>query len=377
LNPARKVALACAAAALGVGGIAAATSLSARDWRLSALVRMSGSEPMAALARQTDPGFSFVHPQAHYDGVYFYAIARDPFARGDEHTKLDRAAYRYGHPGYGWLAWLVSAGRPGGVPAALFIVGLAGVAVAGYASSRLSEQLGWTPWGGLVVAVTPGIVFAITADTSEPVALAFASLGLLAWLREERRWAAAALAAGCFVKEPLLLVPAGLLLWELVRWARGGGPADLARRALPLLVGPLLYAGWYVYLRSTFGEWPFRQEAADYFAFPLYGWIDSMRRAASLAAQTFDRMQVGNAAVALIATVAVLLLIGLVRAARWKTPLDPVFILLALLVLSLNWLGVLYPKDLIRETAVPMALLPAVIAGARRIPEPAEPAPPR
>ena len=368
MDPARRIALACAAAALAVCGIAAATTLSARDGKLSALVRMSGSEPMAELARRTDPSFAFVHPQAHYDGVYFYAIARDPFARGDAHTRLDRAAYRYGHPGYGWLAWIVSAGRPGAVPAALLIVGLAGAGVAGYAGSRLAVQLGWTAWGGLVVALTPGIVFAVTVDTSEPVALALAFLGLLAWLRERPGWAAAALTAGCFVKEPLLLVPAGLLVWELIRWARGDGAADVARRALPLLAGPALYAGWYVYLRSTFGEWPFRQEAADYFAFPLAGWIDSMRRAAALAAQDFDRMQVGNAAVPLIAVVGTMLLIGLVRAARLTTPIDPVFILLALLILSLNWLGVLYPKDLIRETAVPMALLPAVVVGTRGFP---------
>jgi hypothetical protein len=334
---------------------------------------MSDAEPLAALARQTDQSFAFVDPQAHYDGVYFYAIARDPFARGDEHTKIDRAAYRYGHPAYGWLAWVVSAGSARRVPAGLLIVSLVGVASAGFAGSRLSTRLGWTPWGGLVVGLTPGIVFAVTADTSEPVALALTLWGLLAWLGDRRAWAGLALAAGCFVKEPLLFVPAGLLVWEVVRWARGTRTREVVSRVAPLLAGPALYAGWYVYLRGTFGEWPFKQEAGDYFAFPLSGWIDSMRRAASLAAQSFDRMQVGNAAVALIAVVAAMLLIGLVRAARWKTPLDPVFILMALLVLSLNWLGVLYPKDLIRETAVPMALLPAVVAGARRSPEAAGP----
>jgi hypothetical protein len=326
---------------------------------------MSPTEPLATIARSADPSFSFVDPQSHYDGAYFYAVARDPIARGNAHGLIDRAAYRYGHPGYGWLAWIASAGRPRAVPAALLGLGLVGGAVAAFAASRVSEALGWSPWGGLVVAVTPGIVYAVTADTSEPVALAVLSLALLAWLHRRWRWAALALGAGCFVKEPLLLAPIGLFVWELVAWFRrrrvqSGGPKLAA-----LAIGPVLYVGWYVYLRSTFGIWPFRQEQQDFLTLPLSGWWDSMRRAARLAASTFDQMQIGNAGVALIAVTGLLLLVGIVRAVRAKTPLDPIFVFMALLVLSLNWYGVLYPKDLIRETALPMALLPAVVAGTR------------
>jgi hypothetical protein len=77
-------------------------------------------------------------------------------------------------------------------------------------------------------------------------------------------------------------------------------------------------------------------------------------------------MQIGSASIPLLVVVGALLLLGIVRALRLSTPLDPVFILLALLVLSFNWLGVLYPKDLIRETAIPTAFLPAILFGARR-----------
>ncbi len=229
----RRIALGCSAIAVAVCGVAVAASLSVRDWHLSALVRMSGSEPMAGPARATDPGFAFVNPQAHYDGVYFYAIARDPFARGEAHTLIDRPAYRYGHAGYGWLAWLVTAGRAGAIPAALLALSLAGVAIAGYAGSLLAAELGWSPWGGLVVAFTPGIVLATTVDTSEPLALAATLLALLAWMRGRRGWGAAALAAACFIKEPLLLVAVGIGVWEVTVWMETRAP-DLGRRILPL-----------------------------------------------------------------------------------------------------------------------------------------------
>jgi hypothetical protein len=332
---------------------------------------MSGLEPMAQLARKTDPGFAFVDVQAHYDGVYFYAIARDPFARGLAHSKIDRAAYRYAHAGYGWLAGLASGGRPEALPAALLAVGLAAAGVAGFAASRVSAELGHTPWGGLVVALSPGVVFAATADTSEPLALAVGALALLAWLRGRRGWAAIAIAACCFVKEPLLAIPAGLAAWELVSWFRTRA-AGLWRRIIPLAIGPVLYAAWYVYLRATFGVWPFHQEGNDFLTWPLVGWWDSLRRAANLAVGSFEGMQTGHASVALLVVVGALLLIGVVRAVRIATPLDPVFLLGAVLVFCLNWYGVLYPKDLLREVAVPMALLPAVIA-ARRHPGLARP----
>jgi hypothetical protein len=188
---------------------------------------------------------------------------------------------------------------------------------------------------------------------------------LLAWLRGRWGWAAVALIACCFVKEPLLLAPVGLFVWEAAEWIRGRRDGLAAKKLGALAIGPALYGGWYLYLRGTFGVWPFRQETSDFFSFPLAGWWDSMRRAARLGASTFDQMQIGNAAVALIAVTGALLLLGIVRAARVKKLVDPVFILLALLILSLNWYGILYPKDLIRETAIPMVLLPAVVAGAR------------
>jgi hypothetical protein len=358
----RSVALGCAAIALTVCALAVVGSIAYRDWKITTLVRMSASEPMAKLARETDPSFSFVNPEAHYDGVYFYAIARDPLARGEAHTLIDRAAYRYGHAGYGWLAWLVSAGQPRLVPAALLALGLAGAAVAAFAAAVLAAALGRSPWWGLVAALSPGVIYSVTADVSEPVAVAVVLLALLAWHRRRWSWAGVGLAAGCLIKEPLLLVPIGLGVWELAWWLRGKRLADFAQRVIAVTAGPVVFGVWYLYLERQFGVFPYRQ-GRDLLGAPITGWIDTFHRASTMAVDSFDRMQIGTAITTFLAIVAVLFVLGLVRALRFRWWLDSVFVLFAILVSLFGWLELLYPKDLVRELAIPLVFLPAVLAG--------------
>jgi hypothetical protein len=352
-----------------VSGIAVLAPLSAGAWRLSTLVRMSPTEPLASVAIADDPSFAFVSPEGHYDGVYFYAIARDPLALGDEHTLIDRAAYRYGHAGYGWLAWLASGGgRPAAVPAALLGLNLLGMAVAAFGASRLSREFGWSGWGGLAVAFNPGLIGPVTFDTSEPVGIAVLVLALLAWKRERLGLAAVGLAVLCLMKEPYLLVPAGLLLWEGIRWLRGGSWKVLLNRVPVLALGPAAFAVWYLYLRSRFGHWPFT-ENPDFFTAPFAGWLDTFRQAAGLGLGGYYEMQSGAGTIPLLALVAAMLIVGLVRALRLRTWLDTIFILFFILASMLNWLALLFPKDMPRELVVPFLLLPAVLATPKRLGE--------
>jgi hypothetical protein len=359
----RKVAALCAAIAVAVSGAAVIASIEARGWSPTTLVRMGSTEPISQLARDADPDFRFVSPAAHYDGVYYYAIARDPLAWGEVHRLIDYPAYRYGHPGYGWLAWLLSLGQAEAVPAALLAINLLAVAVAAFTASVLARDYGWSPWGGLVVAFNPGVVYSVTADTSEPLGLAVLALALLAWKRQRLVLATVALVALCLVKEPFVFVPLGLALWEGIEAARGRRSSDLERRLALLAAGPLALAAWYVYLRLGYGHFPF-SEAQGLTTVPPGGWLDSFRRGASLAVGDFDQSQIGAAVVPLLAVCAGLLLFGIAAALRVRTPFDTVYLLFALVAFSLSWLGVLYPKDLFRELVVPLALVPAVLAGA-------------
>ena len=362
-----RIAFACAAIALAVSGGAVIASIAPYGWSSTVLVRMSAGEPLGAIAVRADPDFRFVAPTAHYDGVYFYAIARDPLAR-ERHPLIDRPGYRYGHPGYGWLAWLLSLGRTAAIPAALLTIGLASVAVAAFAASLIATDHGWSPWGGLVaVAFNPGVVYSITADTSEPLALALTLLALLAWARRRLVLAGIALVAACLTKEPLVLVPVGLALWEVVEALRGRRAPDLFRRLAVLAAGPLAFGLWYGYLRAVFGHFP-STEARDLTSSPVHGWLEAFRMAARFASGDFNAAQIGAVAVPLLAVVGGLILLALVLSFRVRTEIDPVYLLLALVAFSLSWWGVLFPKDLIREVTLPLALAPAVFAGALRPP---------
>lgn len=349
----RLVPAACAAAALATAGAGVVASLHSQAWDTTSLVRLHDKLHVSKLALRADPGFRLRHNSGFYDGAYFYAIARDPLATGEAHRLLNEAPYYWGHPAYGWLAWLASGGgRPGAVPDALLAVGLLAIAVAGAAASVLARLLDWSPWGGLVVALNPGLVFAVYSDTSESLGAALLLLGLAAYVRGRARWALALFAALCFVKEPLVLVPLAIAAWELWRTRRP-----------PLVVAAVVPAAlWWIYLRIHLGAFPFGQ-GSERLTLPLRGWERALLDAASQSWNPgVDTAQLGEAAVALIIVVGVAILVTSIYALRLRSVVAPAFLAIALLYACITPNGVQYPKDLIRELALVLVLLPFVLA---------------
>ncbi|MEN3341647.1 MAG: hypothetical protein V7644_1051, partial [Actinomycetota bacterium] len=347
------VALACALAAAASAAAAVVASLDKQGWDRTALVRMHDTLPLAKLALHDDPGFRLRHGSGFYDGAFFYAIARDPLATGRAHRLIPEQSYHFGHPAYGWLAWLASAGgRPNDVPEGLLLVGMAAMALAGGAASLLARLLGWTPWGGLAVALNPGLVFSVANDTSEPLGAALLLLGLAAHLSGRRGWAFGLLAALCLVKEPLALVPLALAAWEL--WTR--------RRA-PLLAAAVVPAAlWWLYLRIHLGALPFGQ-GSERLTFPFLGWGKALLGASSQSWDPgVDTAQLGQAAVPLIVVVWVAILVAAVYALRLRSGVDAAYLVVAALYACITANGVQYPKDLVRELAVVLTLLPLVLA---------------
>ena len=353
--------LACAVAALASAGAGVVASLHWQAWDTSALVRMHDTLPLAKLAVHDEPTFRLRGESGFYDGAYFYAIARDPLATGQAHHLLDEAPYYWGHPAYGWLAWLASAGgRPRAVPDALLAVGLLSIFVAGAAASLLARALGWSPWGGLVVALNPGLVFAVNSDTSEPLGAALLLLGLAAYARGRRGWALGLFAALCFVKEPLVLVPLAIAAWELWRTRRPPFVAAVVPAVL-----------WWLYLRIHLGAFPFGQ-GSERLTAPLAGWKRALLDAASQSwNRGVDTAQLGQAAVPLIIVVGLAILVAGIYALRLRSVVAPAFLAIAVLYACITPNGVQYPKDLIRELALVLTLLPFVLAARAT---PAEPA---
>jgi hypothetical protein len=358
------VALACALVSVATALAATLTTISVADWNVTVLVRMAEEQPLAPLARATDPDFRFVNYHGRGDGVYYYAIARDPLARGDEHELFVWAPYRYGHPGFGWAAWLLSAGNAELIPLAFLILNLTGLGVAAAAASLISRELGHSPWGGLAVALNPGLVYATTIDTNEPVSAALLALVLLAWLRGRWKLGLPAVAALCFMKEWFVLVPVGLAVWELLQLQRTGLSSTLTRiAAIAASVAP--FALWYLYVVVHFGSWP-AAPAGELLQLPLTGWAQTARRAADMGMQTFDQVLVGHATLPLLAVVGLAFAVGTVRALRLGNPIHLVYLALLPVVLGLNWLNLLFAKDLMRTLAIPLALVPAVMVSSER-----------
>jgi hypothetical protein len=360
----RGAAIFCGAAAAGTGLVSA---LASQDgWlRSSALVHMAADEPIAALARATDPHFSFVTDVEHYDGVYFYAIARDPFARGAAHELIDQAPYRYGHPLHGWLAGLLSLGQASAVPAALVVLSLAGMAIAAWSLSRLCSLAGASPWLGLVVAVVPGLLYATTVSTSETVGAALVLSALLSWQLERWTLGAVLIAMCCFDKEPFVVIPVGLAVWEFAQWRRNGKPTRWGRRMLALSVGPLLFALWLGYVHATLHHWPTSGQQGN-LAAPVAGWRQTMTYAHNLAGGSFEQSQIGATTPPLLIALAALLLFAAAVALRLRTVADAPLLGLVAITACQGWLTLLYPHEIFRTPAVATVVALLVLLTSRR-----------
>ncbi|MDQ4145347.1 MAG: hypothetical protein M3198_16720, partial [Actinomycetota bacterium] len=195
----------------------------------------------------------------------------------------------------------------------------------------------------------------------------FLALALLSWLHGRWKLAIPLLAGLCLVKEWFIVVPAGLGLWEVIKWLRGRAGNDLPQRLLWLALSPVPFVLWYLYLRARFGDWPFTAfpDPQGFLQLPVKGWIDTLKLAAGMSNEAGDRAQLGQASLPLVITTGALLLFGAVRALHFKTPIDAVYLGFIPIVLTFSWWGLLYPKDLLRELAIPLALVPAVVIGAR------------
>jgi hypothetical protein len=342
-----------------VSGIAVGMLLGAAGGNVTALIRMAPQDPIAEVAQQIEQEFFFV-PAGHYDGVYYYAIAIDPFATGRANELLDLAAHRYGHPAYGWLGWLFSLGNPDWVPQALLIVSLLGMAVAAFFASLSAQRLGASAWGGLVVALNPGLIFAVTTDTSEAASAALLSIALYLWLKGARTAAGGLLIPLCFFKFQLILVPVALGLWEVVLYLRGRRDRDTPNIVGLLALGPVLFIVWMIYLRQQLGELPI-SGGPEFLSLPFVGFLDTMRDLAQIHLMSPENVQIASAELPIVACLVVLITIAVVRSLRFRHPLDAVFALQGAFLLLLNWWNLFYPKDMLRSMAIPIPLLIAVL----------------
>jgi hypothetical protein len=350
---------ACGFLALVAAVIALIPVLRPVGWDLTALPRVDDHTVMGAAAKRVDPGFHTIATGA-YDGQFYWGIAVDPIATGDVHQAFDTASYRYGHPLFGWLGWLFSAGQPRAAPAALLGVGLAALAVAAVLASLLGQTFGRQGWEGLFVAANPGLLYSTAHELTEPLSAALLLGGLLSYLRGRRLAAAACFGLLIVSKEQFVLVPLAIAAWELLR-ARGR-VRDMWAFAACILPA----AGWWVYARVQLHAW-FTTGGA--LAFPLSGWKRSLLDAG---VNTYSPDGAANisaeATLVVIAALLILLAVAGLLALRLRGPTDAAYVAVGVVAACLVPAATTLLRDGLRNVAVLLTLVPFAIAALPLLP---------
>lgn len=354
------MALVCGAVAVVVALI---TQWASRwpELHLSQLLHISDTDPLANLIREFDPDFKFVTGVEHYDGVYYYAIALDPIATGRAHDLIDLAAYRYGSPMWGWLGGLFSFGNPTLLPLVFWTMTMASLFAAAYLLSRLVFRHGGSPWWGLAVAASPGLVYSSTTLLTEPLQLVVVCAILLFCYRGARGnpWVLAGMVVfACLLKNQLVLVPLALLLHAGYQFMRGR--ATGWGRIAALVSGPVVYVAWLVFIRGQFTPEQLDYDAGN-IGWPFVGWLQTFEFASYLRVGDPYSMQIGTTAPTGMMVTLVVLVVGTVAGLRRADGLGFVLLLQTGLVTCLGWLTMLHPHEMFRIPSVGVALALASI----------------
>jgi hypothetical protein len=217
--------------------------------RIESLIDVSDGQVWATLA--SDPTFS--HPEAFKEGV-------------------NEFVYRAQRPLFPELLWVLSAGRPGLVPASLVLLTDVGVGLLAFGAVLLADQSGRRRAWGAAAAAMPGSMLITVILGPEALAAALGVLGAYWWFGPPRRaWLAVAFfVAAALMRDTMVLVPCTIAVYELVRRRRS--LVGVAPLALPLLG----YLGWIGSIRLRWGHWPTDPTAVSRVAAPFVGWYHAL-----------------------------------------------------------------------------------------------------
>jgi hypothetical protein len=332
----------CGLLAVLAVALAMIPTLSSGGWSLTALPRVDSRTTLGADARTVDPGFRTTRTDA-YDGQFYWGTAVDPLAVGAVHNAFDKPSYRYGHPLYGWLGWILSAGQSRSAAAALAVVGVASLFAAAVAAAALGLGRGRSGWEGLFVALNPGLISSAVHDLAEPLATAVVLGSFLAYVRGRRALAWIGFALLPLAKEPLVLVICAVVGWELIQ-RRGRVAAAFAAAAIPALV-------WWSYARIHLGAW--FTSGGTALASPLSGWHKALFETSSTATR--------SAAVAVLVVLLIVLTFAALRALRSRGPVELSYLALFAVALCLAPNATVAFSTALRNTSFLLALVPFVL----------------
>jgi hypothetical protein len=205
-----------------------------------------------------------------YDGQYYFGLAADP-AHAHDYMGIEGGIV-YSRVGYPALIRLTTAGSVSAMPYAMIVINLLAVLAGTLAVGRWLMRRSLPPWPALLYGLSPGLIFAVTHDLTEPLSYALVTIAVL--LFERRLWLSAAVFAyAALTREttvPFALGAAAcLLLGERRDWRRAAEYAVVS--CAPLLAWRLVAGAytdrptqevdhtsrWFAPFHGFFPGWPF------------------------------------------------------------------------------------------------------------------------
>ncbi len=205
-----------------------------------------------------------------YDGQFFWRLAIDPasWELSQQHGVHFDNAYRPPRIVYPVMAWVAAGGQPGLVAWTMVGVNVVAVGVVAGLGALVAQHGSRPALAGMLIASTPGLVFALARDLSDVVTLALLLAGVVALLQRRPGLATIAWCVAVLSREQVLATIAGYGLWRL--WwlltseasAESTGLRRLVPRPrrvdLPWLVPPVVFAVWQTVVWVRIGELPLR-----------------------------------------------------------------------------------------------------------------------
>jgi hypothetical protein len=229
-------------------------------------------------ATQT-PAPIIVRPHSDgYDGQFYYRLAVAPLS-----PRMQAYGVTLVHPAWRMqrillplTAYLLSAGQPQWVSTVLFAVNLTGLFAIGWLAMHIARAKRFPLAVPLCIAAWPGLLIALTHDTTEILAAALLLSAVTAWFARRPALSAAMVALASLTRETAILVAAGILVTQLWRLARPAsaqrdwrGVGNAAASLVPFLL-------WWHFVVTLWQETPQAHGIAHNAGWPLQGWAQAI-----------------------------------------------------------------------------------------------------
>jgi hypothetical protein len=213
-----------------------------------------------------------------YDGQYYWRLATNP---SELHTARYRgveldSVLRDSRIAYPALAWLFAFGRSGWVTWSLVAVNVLAIAALGAAGSVLSRVHGRSPWWGLMLASSTGLIMAVSRDLNEATMVAGLVAGIALLSLRRPGWASPCWLLACLAHEQALLCVLPFAVWSLVGHVRARSWRPVSTDG-PWLVALAGFGAWQLCCRLVVGSVPVLASGGASLDVPFRGLVAQAR----------------------------------------------------------------------------------------------------